>query len=567
MTNDDMTTGRRQLNSSKVEKLKGSEGRSTVQPFNLSTVQLPEGGRSTFQPFNLSTRLPRRRRFAAAPPCAALFSLFAAAALAAAAAVPPVVVSNMVVQSIGEERNAVELEEGLLFRGNDDELWMATGAAPHGKRVGQAAAESAAASARSEAASALAAHAADRTNPHEVTAVQAGALPRTGGTVTGNVTLSSPTGGNSPALFWADGPDAAAEGNWKALVTSHMLYFGLWKDGGWKYPVQFWENGRIVCMGVYIPTNSTAGTNRGLTIGDRTWYSLPDTNSFAAAAAAVSSNLAVHAAAFDNPHAVTLRQAWDADTDDAGDFAADELGLTLDGGEISAISGVRGRGIDFYDGSVTGDFTFVQRPFWQTNGLATTGEVASVERRAAALEAATGEYWCKWPGDSLSTTETNWIPTNWPTRTVYCYAYCESGTYNIAVPSNTVFAPAAPHTLHLRVFKTADATVYIRTAGGSSLGSFSGNSIIHRDVELAWRPGIGWICTQTHIDAAPQYSSNDSSAKHVRGADLPDDGFLPWFATNAPANLSLSAPLQTPENHSPTSGETTETGLQGLEGE
>ena len=138
------------------------------------------------------------------------------------------------------------------------------------------------------------------------------------------------------------------------------------------------------------------------------------------------------------------------------------------------------------------------------------------------LEAQESEYWCKWTSASISTSATNWIPTNWPARTVYCFAYCD-GSYEFALPSVTNFAPAEAHTLHLRVFKTADGTVYVRSAGGgTALASFTGNSIIHRDVELAWRPGIGWICTQTHIDAAPQYSSNDAAAKHVRGADLPE---------------------------------------------
>ena len=167
--------------------------------------------------------------------------------------------------------------------------------------------------------------------------------------------------------------------------------------------------------------------------------------------------------------------------------------------------------------------------------------VAPVEARVGELEETADEYWCKWTSSSISSESTNWIPTNWPARTVYCYVYCDSGTFTFVVPSIASFAPAKAHTLHLRIFKTAEATVYIRAVNGNTaLGSLTGGSIIHRDIELAWRPEIAsWICTQVHIDAAPYYTESDTGAKHIRQSSLPEDGrFAP--TTNNPVATSLS---------------------------
>lgn len=171
--------------------------------------------------------------------------------------------------------------------------------------------------------------------------------------------------------------------------------------------------------------------------------------------------------------------------------------------------------------------------------------VAPVEERVGELEERTEEYWCKWTGDSLTTSGTNWIPTDWPARSVYCYVYCASGTNTIATPPQEDFAPAAAHTLHLRIFKAADATVYVRAAGGGgALASLTGGSIIHRDVVLAWRPGIGWICTQITISAAPMAVGADDRTRHVYASDLPeDDRFAPVILDSSSQALSMSPSL------------------------
>lgn len=176
--------------------------------------------------------------------------------------------------------------------------------------------------------------------------------------------------------------------------------------------------------------------------------------------------------------------------------------------------------------------------------------VAPVEQRVGELEESAEEYWCKWTSSSLSIIATNWIPVDWPARTVYCYAYCASGTNTIAVPADEDFAPAAAHTLHLRIFKAADAAVYVRAAGGgSAIASLTGGSIIHRDVVLAWRPGIGWICTQITISAAPMAVGSDDWTRHVYASDLPEDEtFAPVILDSSP-QLTLSPSLSPSAGH------------------
>lgn len=75
----------------------------------------------------------------------------------------------------------------------------------------------------------------------------------------------------------------------------------------------------------------------------------------------------------DNPHGVTLLQAFDADQEEAWD----ECGIGISGGDgVSALKGF-GRLIEMETGTVQGDWHFDERPELGTNGFATTNEVAA----------------------------------------------------------------------------------------------------------------------------------------------------------------------------------------------
>ena len=162
--------------------------------------------------------------------------------------------------------------------------------------------------------------------------------------------------------------------------------------------------------------------------------------------------------------------------------------------------------------------------------------IAAQAARIAELEDAASEYWCKWTTNSLSVAETNWIPTNWPARNVYCFVVTDAEGIQIALPD---WSPATACTLHLLVVKSAAGSMVLSTANGSALQSMTGTSGAYRDIALSWRPGIGWICRH-YAMATTSHVASGASRTSVAASALPEDSAFAPVVGDPPVAQTLS---------------------------
>lgn len=153
--------------------------------------------------------------------------------------------------------------------------------------------------------------------------------------------------------------------------------------------------------------------------------------------------------------------------------------------------------------------------------------VASVERRVGEVETLLEEYWCKWTDDSISFSQTNWIPTNLPARTVWCFVSFTStnDAPYIALPN---FAPAADHTIHLVVNKPSGSPgFYIVSEAGHNLAWSTTSSLQVRDVALEYRRNVGWYVVNRTMPTSP-YTIINGVRQTIQSSRLPEDWrFLP----------------------------------------
>lgn len=268
--------------------------------------------------------------------------------------------------------------------------------------------------------------------------------------------------------------------------------------------------------------------------------------------AAALAALGTHTARTDNPHGVTLVQAYDADPDGA----ADELGISISGGDgISELKGFSHR-ISFEEGLAEGNFDFDTRPTYAGTNLATTAEVASVsasvsavsdrvsaieadyvqaadievfattqavasvERRTGELESNAEEYWCKWDASILSDSTTNWIPLydDWPARNITCFLSVGQMTNCvIAIPWN--LKPEKDCHLRFVVSKTSTGNSGVgslQSADGSEICSM-GSGYNYRVWLLEWQSAITNWCVLNYTLNTRPYS--------VRGATMINYGY------------------------------------------
>lgn len=161
-------------------------------------------------------------------------------------------------------------------------------------------------------------------------------------------------------------------------------------------------------------------------------------------------------------------------------------------------------------------------------GFATTGAVASVERRLDEVETLLDEYWCTWAATKLADGVENWIPTNWPARKVWCCLYINRlGNFTISMPNWT---PPAPCELHLLVRKQAgtNSVLVVKAPDGTTLASSAATSASSRVCEFYYHPATGWIT-----------GAITWSQSLIPIATLPDDTtFLPTTDNPIPSTLS-----------------------------
>lgn len=139
---------------------------------------------------------------------------------------------------------------------------------------------------------------------------------------------------------------------------------------------------------------------------------------------------------------------------------------------------------------------------------ATTGSVASVERRVGCLERTdTCSLW--WSDDTLleggGESDYNWIPTNFPTPKMRILVYATSGIHNISLPAD--FIPGRQVSVQLIMWGgSANTTNYVRY-GTTTVQTVSGNLV--RTYEFAWDVALSaWM----DISATPSVSPYSYSA-------------------------------------------------------
>ncbi len=284
-----------------------------------------------------------------------------------------------------------------------------------------------------------------------------------------------------------------------------------------------------------VPIHADAG----ITMGANTWTEWPDVDGKVAAVVADHTNNS------NNPHKVKFWQVHEADEEGM----RDEFGMSFsrcDG--ISSLSGF-GRVIDVETGTVEGDWHFDERPTLGTNGFATTNDVAAaldaVEERVGAVEGMLEEYWCKWTDATLSATEINWIPTNWPARTVWCYCYITFTTNDTVTFRLPAWTPDNDCTLHLVLLRPANhAAMRIETANGTAFRTVSNtSSATYNDTVFCWRAEIGqWIASPVYMAAVPYAIPPAGSRVNIATSALPEDSrFAPVHAQQTLSTPSLQS--------------------------
>jgi len=145
------------------------------------------------------------------------------------------------------------------------------------------------------------------------------------------------------------------------------------------------------------------------------------------------------------------------------------------------------------------------------SGFATTGAVASVERRVEALEyPETCTIW--WSDSNIKSgtgaSDYNWIPTNFPTRKLRLYIYVTNGVHVFSIPDD--FAPDLGKTVTVVHLYTGPCTNYLRF--GSALihntAVSSGTSI--RAYEFVWDPCAKAWTLDSRAEQVPPYTLTTS---------------------------------------------------------
>ena len=186
-----------------------------------------------------------------------------------------------------------------------------------------------------------------------------------------------------------------------------------------------------------------------------------------------------------------------------------------------------------------------------TNTLATAIDAAqgSIATNAAAIGALDGrvgevetqleEYWCKWQSN-MSNTNVNWIPTNWPARTVHCViALTTAGATNIvAFPD---WSPEEPHTLDLYLYKSASGAGILTTADGTAIASSTGTSGGYSRCTLSYAPNVGWLVVRHTINQP--FFVVGSTMRYPIVSALPEDGTFAPVVEQPATLLSFSSSL------------------------
>lgn len=270
---------------------------------------------------------------------------------------------------------------------------------------------------------------------------------------------------------------------------------------------------------------------------------------------ATTNDIALHEARQDNPHAVTADQTGaipatrgplgtylvsddvifdgGVSTEGAASVGGDlvvggsltvGLGTTTNLSELAtaaSVSAVSDRVGDIEDDYLTSE---------DAAGFATTGAVASVERRIATLE--DGEtYYCRWSSVDVSATRTNWIPTaNWPSTDIDLQVYPGSCS-NLVIGIRGEWEPT--NRVHIAVTLTrstsaipeggAPGGIYI---GSNSISTFPTSSV-RRRWDFTWCPESKlWMLNVVSLI----YQNNAfNSSGASKPAYLPNDVFLPEF--------------------------------------
>jgi hypothetical protein len=250
-----------------------------------------------------------------------------------------------------------------------------------------------------------------------------------------------------------------------------------------------------------------------LTLGDDTWTELPDVDGkIAAATNALAGDVAAAYATTGAVGAVSGRvAAIEADYATSGDVAAAVAPLAT----TASVAAVSGR-VD----AIEADYVVSS----DIAGFASTQDVASVAGRVGELENGAGEYWCKWTSTSLSITATNWIPTNWPARTVWCFVTADN-TNTAVVIAMPNWKPQKNCALHLLVNKPANAPgFYFRSANGENVSWTTSTSATFREIVIAWRADIQqWLVSTYTISLTPYYIAGERRGSAGYSA-LPEDG-------------------------------------------
>ncbi|MBR3583175.1 MAG: hypothetical protein IKO01_07020 [Kiritimatiellae bacterium] len=518
---------------------------------------------------------PTRNRLAAmlhAALLASSFFLLPSAVAPAAAEVIPIIITNIVVQKIGPEAELEPLEEGLLYwrpadATTDAGLYYADGETPGGVAVcvgkadyhtltndlacnGHALKLNAHYSLRAEGDSCLL-----RYGTNIVLRVDGNREAGSTNSLIKATILSADNDGltiQANALA-SDGAtievttDLMAVESWttatNAVVTDTTDVSTTWRITYLDEPYQFYRvfAGASTPHGTGItaerPFTASQGLaipeGQGLTLGPDTWTNLPDMSIYASnsAVAAVRADLASL-----SWRTTTAEGAIDAN---AAGIAAVQGAVATNAGNI-ATNSTRLSVIeaDYVHSSALAD-------------LATTASVEAVEERVGEVEWMLEEYWCKWTGASLSNTQPNWIPTNWPARTVHCFVVLSAaGTTNIiGFPD---WSPQEPRTLDLHWYKAAAGAGILQTADGTSIISTTGTSASFYECLISFVPDVGWVFVRSTVTQPVILSGN--SRVYIGGSHLPEDGtFAPVIESpsllSTPSlqslrpSLSSSAPL------------------------
>ena len=175
----------------------------------------------------------------------------------------------------------------------------------------------------------------------------------------------------------------------------------------------------------------------------------------------------------------------------------------------------------------------------------TLGQFASTTTNSLAeLEARAEEYWCMW-WRTLSTTNINWIPTDWPARNVMCYVVFSklSETNTVRFPA---WSPNEPRTLTLYLYKAQNGSGVLQTADGNSLVSMTGGSAQFYQCNMSYLPGIGWTFIRTTLQQP--YILYEDGRTYPSTSLLPDQTsmFLPLPTNPVAPSLSMAPALSFP---------------------